>query len=186
MKIRTLVILAGSEACNANCPFCVSKMLPANDIEIKEPEVNWRNFKIACGIAKDCGVIKCLITSRGEPLLFPAQISKYLHALNQSNFRIIEIQTNGILISKKSTIFDTFLDEWYEAGLTTMAISVVSFEPELNRQIYLPHQRQYIDLPALIHRLHQKGLSVRLTCTLIKGFIDNPNDLGEFIRFAKK
>ncbi len=30
MKIQTFSIVAGSEACNARCPFCISKMTVPN------------------------------------------------------------------------------------------------------------------------------------------------------------
>ena len=38
MRIQTVSILAGSEVCNARCPFCISKMTPPLGLELKEPE----------------------------------------------------------------------------------------------------------------------------------------------------
>ena len=37
MKVRTFSIVAGSMACNAQCPFCVAHMTPANGLGSKEP-----------------------------------------------------------------------------------------------------------------------------------------------------
>lgn len=31
MKIQTLSVVAGTEACNARCPFCVTGMTPAHE-----------------------------------------------------------------------------------------------------------------------------------------------------------
>ncbi len=73
MKVQTFSILAGSAACNARCPFCVSKMTPRRGIRLKEPEVNWEKFKKAAAYARD----------QGEPTLFPEQITKYLDAMKE-------------------------------------------------------------------------------------------------------
>ena len=78
MKIQTFSILAGSEACNARCPFCISKMTPPSGVELKEPKVNWRNFRKACLLAKQSGVTTAMFTGKGEPTLFPKQITKFL------------------------------------------------------------------------------------------------------------
>ena len=42
MKIQTFSIVAGTEACNAKCPFCVSKMTPNCGISNKKVELNYR------------------------------------------------------------------------------------------------------------------------------------------------
>ena len=81
MKIQTFSIVAGSEACNARCPFCISKMTVAHGIDLKEPEVNWRNLRKACLLAQACGVTTAMITGKGEPTLFPNQITRYLHEM---------------------------------------------------------------------------------------------------------
>ena len=83
MKITTLSIVAGSEACNAKCPYCVSKMTPSCGMDLKEPEVNWRNLDKAARFAQLSDVTTVLITGKGEPTLFPEQISKYLDAIKK-------------------------------------------------------------------------------------------------------
>ncbi len=184
MKIQTFSIVAGSEACNARCPFCISKMTPPMGVAFKEPAVNWRNFRKACQLAKACDVITAMITSKGEPTLFPKQISKYLRAIEKFEFPIIEIQTNGIPIAERPTIYDKYLAEWYELGLTTLAISIVHWEAEKNRQVYLPHKKEYINLSDLIRKLHLVGFSVRLACIMADGFVCSKLDLNELISFA--
>lgn len=186
MKFKTFSILAGSEACNARCPFCVSKMTPPQGITLKEPKVNWRNFKISATLAKQSGVDTAMITSKGEPTLFPEQITKYLDALTEFKFPFIELQTNGIPISEKREKYDPFVKEWYEKGLTMPAISIVHYDSEKNRQIYLPYKKQYIDLPELINYFHDIGLSVRLACVAVNGFIDGSEKLEKLIEFAKE
>lgn len=185
MNIQTFSILAGSEACNARCPFCVSKMTPPLGVEPKEPEVNWRNFEIACRLAKQSGVTTAMFTGKGEPTLFPNQINKYLEAMARFEFPLIELQTNGILIAEKPDIYSRHLEYWWGKGMTTIAISIVHYDPEKNRQIYVPYKKSYIDLPKLVDLIHDHGLSVRLTCIACNGFIDSIETLNKLIDFAK-
>lgn len=186
MKIHTFSILAGSTACNARCPFCVSKMTPSLGVTLKEPEVNWRNFRKACSLAKQCGVTAAMITGKGEPTLYPMQLTKYLEALEEFDFPIVELQTNGILLAEEPKKYDSHLKDWYDKGLNTIAVSVVHYDSEKNRQIYLPHKKEYPDLSNLISYLHQKGFSVRLSCVLANGYIDNSRNLERLIDFAKE
>ena len=185
MRIQTLSILAGSAACNARCPFCISKMTPPNGVDLKEPEVDWRNFRKACELANRCGVTTAMITSKGEPTLFPDQITKYLAVMDEYKIPIVELQTNGISIADKPEMFDAHLKEWHRLGLTTMAVSIVHFDTEKNREIYLPYRKKYIDLAGLIKRLHDYKFSVRLACIMAKDFIDDGAKLEKLIRFAK-
>lgn len=102
MRIQTFSILTGSETCNARCPFCISRMTPPLGVDLKEPEVNWRNFAIACRLAASSGVTTVMLTGKGEPTLFPEQITRFLRALADSHFPFIELQSNGILFMDPS------------------------------------------------------------------------------------
>ena len=112
MKIQTFSIVAGSEACNARCPFCVSKMTVPHGIDLKEPEVNMRNFGKACRLAKMSGATTAMITSKGEPTLFPEQVTRYMEALRPFEFPFIELQSNGIVLLQKRDRYKTYLDHW--------------------------------------------------------------------------
>lgn len=186
MRIQTFSIVAGSEACNARCPFCISKMTVLGGMELKEPHVNWRNFRKACRLAEKSGCTTVMFTGKGEPTLFPRQITHYLEVLQPFDFPLIEIQTNGIKIAQQPDEYAPFLDAWYGLGMTTIAISIVHYEKELNKKIYLPYAKEYIDLPQLITMLHHCGFSVRLTCILAKGFIDSPTKVLSMIGFARE
>jgi molybdenum cofactor biosynthesis enzyme MoaA len=185
MRIRTFSIVAGSLACQARCPFCIAGMTPENGLTTKEPEVNWRNFGKACELAKQSGCITAMITGKGEPTLFPEQITKFLRAMEPHKFPIIEMQTNGIAIAEGKHVTDQHLKDWYDAGLTTIALSVVHYDAEKNRKIYVPKREKYIDLPALIQKLHDKGFSVRLTTIMAKGLIDSVEEVKAMIEFAR-
>ena len=185
MRIRTFSIVAGSLACQARCPFCIASMTPANGLGTKEPEVNWRNFKKACQLAKDSGCATAMITSKGETTLFPDQVTRFLENMEPFAFPMIEMQTNGLFIAEGKKVTDQHLKDWYRLGLTTIAISVVHYDAEKNRQIYTPSKKEYMDLPGLIKKLHDFGFSVRLTTIMAKGFLDSPTELDNMLAFAR-
>jgi molybdenum cofactor biosynthesis enzyme MoaA len=184
MEIQLLSIVTGTSACNARCPFCISKMTP-DFLGLQKHTVNWRNFHVAAKLAKSCNAQTVMITGKGEPVLFPDEISGYLSALQKYDFPLIELQTNGILLWELKEKYEPYLREWYEKGLTTIALSIVHYDAEKNRSIYLPYKKSYIDLSGLIGHLHKIGFSVRLACIMIKDYIDTPQELEKLIAFAK-
>lgn len=183
MKYQTFSIIAGTATCNASCPFCISKMTgPA----VQKPSVNWKNFDKACRLAQINNITNVIITGKGEPVLYPDQISQYLRHLQKYKFPIVELQTNGILFEKDKETYDRYLKEWSKLGLTFIAISVVDYRVAKNKQIYLNNRSDYIDLEKLTERLHRFGFSVRLSCTLVKGYIDSLPRVKQMITTAHK
>lgn len=176
MKIQTFTVVSGNAACNAFCPFCVSKMTGIKSIGFKPTAVNWRNFEKACRIAELNGITTVLLTGKGEPTLYPDQLSEYLKHLQKYNFPILELQTNAVLFSELEEKYDKYLRELYELGLTIISISVVHYDSEKNRANYLPFKKSYPDLGKMIEKLHKIGFSVRFSVVLIKDHIDTPKE----------
>ena len=185
MKFSLLSLVAGNAICNARCPFCISKMTPAVGVSTRKPEVDWRNFHKAALLASRSDTQTVMITGKGEPTIFPDQITDYLEALQKYEFPFIELQTNGILLQQREAQYLPFLERWHDLGLTTISVSVVHYEAEANRKIYLPSASSYIDLPGLINLLHENDYTVRLSVTLCSGYIDSPYNLESMIAFSK-
>ena len=183
MKIQTLSILIGSSICNAKCPYCISKMTPKQGVGLKEPIVNWRNFEKACRLAQLNNVTTILLTGKGEPTLFPNQITKFLKKLKRFNFPIIELQTNALIFEKQE--YTKYLEEWYDLGLTIISISITHYEKTKNKEIFTPNS-DYINLEKIIEKLHGIGYSVRLSCTMFKGYIDSVTKTKKMIEKAKQ
>jgi molybdenum cofactor biosynthesis enzyme MoaA len=186
MKIDLYSIVAGSTACNAKCPYCVSKMTPSQGVSSEEPEVNWRNLMIGAKLARDAGAFTAMITGKGEPTVFPDQLTKYVDSLSSAGFPIIELQTNGIFFGEQKEKYASALKAWYYKGLTTIAISVAHHDNEKNRQVFLPHKESYPDLEKTIGMLHDIGYSVRLSCVMAKDYVDSASELEDMIAFSKK
>ena len=183
MKFSVFSIVAGTSRCVTVCPFCVSGELAT--IENREvPKINHRNLLKGCELAKTSGVQTVMLTSRGEPTLFPDQITEYLETLEPYKFPFIELQTNGIPMARKFEKYKPYLEKWYELGLSTILISTVSNRPEMNGEVYTPRTKQYIDLPELISNLHEIGFSVRLTAICTKAWMSTPEQIDEYLKFA--
>lgn len=185
MKIATFSIVAGTAVCNAACPFCISKQTGVKEIGLEEPEINWRNFRKACRLAQIHNVSTVLLTGKGEPTLYPEQLSRFLDELEIFQFPIIELQTNGLVFGESWGKYEPHLRKWHSLGLTTIAISAVHYDPKKNKEIYTPN-REYPDLAKIIERLHEIGYSIRLTVTMIKGWIDSPEKVARLCEQAKK
>src|SRR3989338_2199450 len=69
--------------------------------------------------------------------------------------------------------------------MTIISLSITHYEPEMNRQIYMPHRASYIDLPSVINKVHNNKIGVRLSCVLADGWIDDANKLEKLVLFAK-
>lgn len=190
LEFQTFSIVTGTTYCNASCFFCISKMTTSDDLaeELNETNtnVNWRNFHKAAKLAQQSGVTTVLLTGKGEPTLYPNEISAYLDALDPYGFPLIELQTNGIAFqSKRFSGKKDYLGEWYDRGLSTAILSIVHSDDEKNREIYLPKRSRYPSLIQTIRLLHEKGLSVRLSVIMLDGLIDTPEAVDELVGFCR-
>lgn len=172
-------IVVGGQACNAFCPFCISKMTGLADVQ-KKHEVNLPKLRKAIKLAQIGGVTTVLLTGKGEPTLYDEQINVFLKHLELASFPFIELQTNGLRLAENPEMARL----WAAQGLTTVIISVVHYEAAKNQIIYTPN-KSYIDLPVLIKHLHSMGLIVRLNCTMIKDFIDTIDETKRFLQFCQ-
>lgn len=173
MQVETFSVVVGTSACNGKCPFCVAAMTGVGSVPAAIEEPNWRNLRVACQLAQASRVTDVILTGKGEPTIYSDHITEYLSALAPYALGIIQLQTNALLLGQRWDIYEAYLKRWYELGLSTIAISTVHYDPDVNCQVYLPGKRQYIDLQKLIERLHAIGYTVRIVCTLVKGWVDS-------------
>lgn len=143
------------------------------------------NLDAACRLAWRSGVTTVLLTGKGEPTLFPEQVTEVLRHIRKFQFPIIELQTNGIWLADRK-VKDSVIEDWFGYGLRIISISNVGIDPDLNRRIYTPNRQKPLDLAALVHDLHERRFSVRMATVMIKGGIDTVDRLQEMISWSQK
>lgn len=188
MKFQTLSLVAGTQACNARCPFCVSRMTGMEFIDTKPEEINVRKLKKALRLAEIGNVTTAIITGKGEPMLFPNHIDTYMSNLATFNFPFIELQTNGSILNEeyyKGLNVESMLERWAASGLTTILISNVGFDDYMNSMIYFPHKKAWIDIKKVVDKVQKHGINIRLTTVGINQAIDSPEKLVKLLEWAE-
>ena len=199
MKIQTFSVVVGTEACNAHCQFCISHITGFDQLpEIKS--INFRNFRKAIDLAKLGGTTTLLFTGKGEPLLYPDEISSYMSEISRDNpFPFIELQTNAIIVGEmiqkqlkgikltdKEKALEGSLKLWHFLGMTTIAISVIDVENDKNKQCYLHHRNiEYPDLGETVKYLHSLGYSIRLCVMMQRGMVETFEDVQRCAKWCK-
>lgn len=188
MQIQTMSIVVGTPACDAACPFCISKQTGFSELPEIGP-LNERNFAKAAELAKTGGVNSILITGKGEPTLYPDEITRYLGQIKKHlGDKIVELQSNALQIgdyavsNKGKHDWSKRLYTWHILGLDTIAISTVGVDPNWNALVY---RDPYPDLKETIRFIRSHGIQVRMSVMLQKHMVDNGCYLIEIIEFCK-
>lgn len=169
MKTNTFSIVVGDQRCNANCPFCISKMTASDFSDCVEFDEG--RFNCACRIADQMRdrLLTVMLTGQGEPMLFPKQITRYLDHIN-FRFPLIELQTNGTLVESN---LDN-LRRWQDEGLTLVCLSIADKSAERSNQIMgIKGDYNYWIAAQMLMDI---GLNVRLNCTMTKAGTHKPED----------
>lgn len=198
-RIQTFTAMAGTIACDAKCPFCVAAMTTRPEDLPPPCNISPRWFKKALAMAEKCQADSFLITGKGEPTLWPSQVTSYLHLMSSlgsghrgiSTIPFWEIQSNVLQIGQLAEtgkcavngLTPDLLRSWHECGLDLFAISRVDVLPGPNQQIY---SKKYPDLERTIEFLHEIGYKTRLCIMMHNGFVDKPEDLDRLIDFCQK
>ncbi len=171
----TLTAVVGTAACNAVCPYCVSKMTPKAKLD--PDHVNWRNYRIACRMALQAKVNTALLTGKGEPTLYPDLVQRYVDESWKAGFALVELQTNGILFIDQHQEYDEHLKRWYDAGLTVLSLSIAHYDISKNADLLTPKREKPYDFWALIDRLQELGYTIRISCTMCRGYMDSGEEV---------
>lgn len=173
--------------CNARCPFCVSRMTMSEGVlHSVTPVGSTRNLHKAAGLARDLNATSALLTGRGEPTLYPNDITEALKVLKLHGYPLIDLQTNGLVFDTAWELYEPYLREWFDLGLTYISFSVIHHESEPNHKVYNPYAERYMDLREIIAKLHEIGFKIRLSVIMVKDGIDNPAAIKKLMEVAQK
>ena len=162
-----------SNKCNAKCPYCISPQTP--EVCKDYSNFDYSKLMLAVQYAVRAGIQTCKLTGKnGDPLCERKRLGNIV-GLVRGQFPIIELQTNGISLSEKTII------KWLSnLGVTLVAVSCVHHDHR-NAQLY--GNSHYPHLPVLADQIHANDLTMRLSCTLIRGYIDSAAKIDEFLAY---
>ncbi len=184
-KALTFTVVSGSKSCPNDCPICISKMTPDLGITHAEPHINWQQFDQAARIAVNYNARYFLITSKGEASYHPAQVTEFLHRVEDKPFDRRELQTEGSVIARGGKMYGEFLRVWKDHGLDIIAVSIYHYDNRKNSEIFCPKNKENYELEKLIDLIHNYGLKVRLSCVMLKGYVDRIDEIDKLIEFSK-
>ena len=140
MKISTFSIVVGTSSCDAGCSFCISKSTGLQEVGCND--IQWEAFGRAVAMAKQARTTTVLFTGKGEPTLYPLEVTAYLRALwamgehrefvlpmltddgqkvtqevHLPAFSTMELQTNAILIGQLAQFVETFGSTRFRAAV---------------------------------------------------------------------
>lgn len=186
MHIQSLSVVVGTRACNANCPFCVSKMTGFTQVD-RAPRGDFSTYakgtlQTAIDLAIRSNCTTCLITGKGEPTLYPGAITSTLREVG-GNFPLVELQTNGVLLHNMLILPDSTeprplsrdtLRKWRRLGLNTIALSTAGF--------VLPRGSGTLDEDEALSNKRHRSLHVRLRALNAEHYTNPYFDLPWLVR----
>lgn len=167
-RYLTCSVLPVRMACNCRCPFCFSKSslstLPHDAIDWSQLDLD-RYFQFA----RSRGASRLVVTGGGEPLLRAEAVLDIVRR-GKPIFNEIACFTNGSLMTRK------LARALADAGLSYLCFSRHHFDDEQNRSLMGQAA------PTLEHFFAAAdGLTVRATCVMTRGQIDNEAQVRRYI-----
>jgi len=157
-------------------------MTPSHDIEKARIPIDVVILRKSIQFALNHRAQNVLITGKGEPTLYPAQISQYLAELKGLPFDKRELQTEGSYISREG--MTPMLETWRYLDLDYIAISIYHYNPKLNQEMFRnPYGYSPVDLCI---KLTDMGYRVRLSCVMAQGYIDSIDKVNRLLDYARE
>ena len=182
MNIQSLSIVVPTGYCWNHCPYCVSRThcedygdyskKLSNDI-ITSGYINRIRF------VRDQGCNTMMLTGTAEPQQNMPFIKNLLitnRSLKQP-FYNVELQTTGSGMTEK------MIEELAELGVTTLALSISSFDPDRNVEIIHMPENKKVDYYNLIWWAHDNNMNVRACLNLTDEF--NRYEAAQYFKWAR-
>lgn len=170
-----IYIITGEE-CNCKCKYCVGCL---KENIYKKKITDKKYYKKLSNMLKSLrNEIWSVTILGGEPTISP-RIFNILKIIKDYKFKKV-MTTNGILLKNKS-----FLSKINKSSLDHLNISRHDFNDKKNSILF-----QNVNVPntkelKIIVKNIKSSIKLRINCNLIKGHIDNVNNLKKFINHVK-
>lgn len=167
-RFLTCSVLPVRFACNCECPFCFSK---SSLSALRHDTVDWLRLDLEryFEFARERGATRLVITGGGEPLLRPDATLNIVRR-GRAYFDEIACFTNG------SRLTPELSRQLADAGLSYLCFSRHHFDETINRRLMggaAPTLAEFFRNAA--------GLTVRATCVMTRGHIDDELQVGKYI-----
>ncbi len=193
MSVQCMSLVIGTRKCNARCPFCVSQQTGFDKISRgRERNINFINLEEACVMCGTASPPTLLMTGKGEPTLYPDEITRYLEWFREKPFAPKELQTNALAIGRLAETGQSGVDgldeetlrHWRSLRLGVVALSTVGIHDAANAAVYHPDYPSLVDTIAYLRGF---GFTVRLCVMMMRGEgcvadIDGLEEVVEFCR----
>lgn len=179
MNIQSLSIVVPTGHCWNNCFYCVSRM-HCEDYGLKLSNgILTSSYINRIKYVRDNGCNIMMLTGTAEPQQNMPFIRNLLGINNKLDrpFYNIEIQTTG------SGMKDEDIAELNALGVTTLALSISSFDIEKNQAIIRMPEAKKNSYYDLIESAHNVGMNVRACLNLSDDF--NRFEPGQYFKWAK-
>jgi pyruvate-formate lyase-activating enzyme len=158
------------KGCNANCQFCEYQDDAQNFNEDKY-------FEIIEELRKKIW-IKKISFSGGEPTLHIDNLKSILRKT-----RNLLPNTSIVLNTNGTNLTEVFQDKNLVAVIDNISISRHHYDDKINNEIFGVETIPSKELKELRKNIRRKGL-FHLSCNLIKGYIDNKEDVYRYLEYA--
>jgi pyruvate-formate lyase-activating enzyme len=155
--------------CNGKCSFCIEK----NGFRPKE-SVNWRSLADTIINSNK----KNILLLGGEPTLY-SDLSHLIICLSEAGLNVC-MTTNGSSLMNRIIWSEQLLFQ-----LKTLNVSIHHYDLDINKEI-TGISLEFSKLKSTIKKLHGHGVTIRINCNIIEGYIDSRLEVLNFIEFAKK
>lgn len=168
--INKCYIIPVQKACNADCKFCISKSRNY-DKDVEYLQIN-QNLIQKLQELKQKGIKIFEITGGGEPMLHPGleKIINLIKVIIPDSY--IKLYTNG-------NIFKTL------NNVDEINLSIVHYNSKTNDSIMRPKVGVSLREKLSYFVNNCPGIKIRLSIPLVKGGIDNKDELDELINLTK-
>lgn len=160
-----------TDVCNAHCPFCCNGLEHLNSASAFNVD---KLFDVIQEIADKGVKLNRISFTGGEPCLFPDIILQLLQRISVSDecaFTQVQLNTNGL--SKDS------LTIMHHPRLDSVSLSLHHYDPETLSHLY---GRRIEFNP--IDETKDISNKLNISCNLIKGYIDSPEEIERMIQYA--
>lgn len=184
LKPRSFSLLPVARGCQASCPFCFSDA--SASAEQEQARLDLAQVRRFAAMARDRGAERFVITGGGEPGLVRAHLLRDVIATGRAVLGKTVLITNGHHLARQTTdALGATLTDYARAGLSVLAISRHHHDDDTCE--HLMSLRTHVAAIAAVwreHRVRWPALTLRFTCVLQRGCVDDLATMEAYVDWA--